>query len=173
MEGSAIPVGRAMTHILGVRQPHTIEATLPGADALSVAMQLSNFWRDIGYDWSIGRVYLPQEDLQRFGVSEADLAAGRISAQFIALLEFEFERTEAYYRQARPAVALLASGQWAVMSGLEVYRAILAGVRRNRYDVFHRRASTGKAHKLALALKAWLHTSLLDSKKGFLSYQDT
>ena len=59
MEGSALPVGRAMTYILGVRPPHTIEETLPYADSLSIAMQLSNFWRDIGPDWRIGRVYLP------------------------------------------------------------------------------------------------------------------
>ena len=67
MDGSAVPVGRAMTYILGVREPYGLEDALPGADALSVAMQLSNFWRDIGEDWTrIGRVYIPQEDLARF-----------------------------------------------------------------------------------------------------------
>ena len=84
MEGSALPVGRAMTHILGVRSPYTVEETLPYADSLSIAMQLSNFWRDIGPDWRIGRVYLPGEDLARFGVSEKDLAAGRITPDFVA-----------------------------------------------------------------------------------------
>jgi phytoene synthase len=59
MDGSAIVVGRAMTYILGVRQPYTIADTLPHADSLSIAMQLSNFWRDVGEDWSIGRVYIP------------------------------------------------------------------------------------------------------------------
>ncbi len=155
MQGSAIPVGRAMTHILGVRAPYRLEDAMPGADALSIAMQLSNFWRDIGYDWGIGRVYLPQEDLRRFGVSEQQLAKKAVTPQLIALLEFEFERTEAYYRQARQAVQMLASGRWAVMSALEVYRSIMAGIRRNRYDVFNHRAGTSKWQKLGLAAGAW------------------
>jgi phytoene synthase len=155
MAGSAIPVGRAMTYILGVRQPYAIEEALPGADALSIAMQLSNFWRDVGYDWRIGRVYLPQEDMQRFGVSEEQLALGKVAPELVELLEFEFERTEAYYRQARQAVALLAEGRWAVMSALEVYRAIIPGIRRNRYDVFNYKAGTSKWQKLSLAARAW------------------
>jgi phytoene synthase len=158
MGGSAIPVGRAMTYILGVKPPYVIEDALPGADALSIAMQLSNFWRDVGYDWRIGRVYLPQEDMARFNVTEADLAAGQATPNLVRLLEFEFERTEAYYRQARASVALLAEGRWAVMSGLEVYRAILFGIRRNRYDVFNTKAGTDKWQKLSLAARAWFQT---------------
>jgi 15-cis-phytoene synthase len=154
MEGSALPVGRAMTYILGVRQPYTVEETLPHADSLSIAMQLSNFWRDIGQDWGIGRVYIPQEDLARYGVSEADIAASRITPGFIALLEFEIQRTEAYYRDARIGVRRLATGRVGVMAGLEVYREILPSIRRNGYDVFTRRAGTSKAQKLRLALRA-------------------
>ncbi len=159
MEGSAIPVGRAMTFILGVRAPYSISDALPGADSLSIAMQLSNFWRDIGYDWGIRRVYLPQEDLQRFGYREAELAAGKITPSFIDLLEFEFERTEAFYAHARESIPMLASGRWAVMSGLEVYRGILDSIRRNHYDVFTRRAGTSAAGKLILALKAFWQVS--------------
>lgn len=155
MDGSAVPVGRAMTHILGVRRPQRVEDALGGADSLSIAMQLSNFWRDIGYDWSIGRIYLPGEDLDRFGYTETDLAAGRVDERFIALLEFEFERTEAYYREAREAIRMLASGRWAVLCGLEVYRAILDGIRRNRYDVYRRRAGATKWRKFGLAARAF------------------
>ena len=158
MDGSAIPVGRAMTHILGVRRPYSLKQALPGADSLSVAMQLSNFWRDIGYDWSIGRVYLPQEDMDRFDVSEAEIAAGQITSRFIDLLEFEFERTEHYYAGAERSVAMLETGRWAVMSGLEIYRAILPGIRRNRYNVFTRRAGAGTARKFGLAARAFLRT---------------
>jgi phytoene synthase len=154
MEGSALVVGRAMTYILGVRPRHTIAETLPHADSLSIAMQLSNFWRDIGEDWERGRVYIPGEDLERFGVTEADLAAARITPRFIRLLEFEFERTEAYYRHARAGVHLLETGRWGVMAGLEVYRAILACIRRNSYDVFTHRASASRLRKLGLALNA-------------------
>lgn len=155
MEGSALTVGRAMTYILGARPPYKIEDALPGADSLSIAMQLSNFWRDIGQDWGIGRVYLPQEDMDRFQVSEVDLAAGRITPQFIALLEFQIERTEAYYRHASESVKMLASGQWGVMSGLEIYRSILTSIRRNRYDVFQHRAGANGLRKAGLVLQSY------------------
>jgi phytoene synthase len=157
MDGSAIPVGRAMTYILGTRSPHHIADALPGADALSIAMQLSNFWRDIGDDYHrIDRVYIPQEDMERFGVTERVLAEKRVTPEFIALLEWEFDRTEAYYRAARKAVTMLDGGRWGVMSSLEIYRAILAGIRKNNYDVFGRRAGANDIQKLGLTLKARL-----------------
>lgn len=156
MDGSAIPVGRAMTYILGVAKPFSIAHALPGAEHLSLAMQMSNFWRDIGEDWRRGRVYLPQEDMEYFKVSESDLAEQRITPNFIQLLEFEFDRTEMHYNSARPSVHMLASGQVAVMSALEIYRAILDRIRANRYDVFNHRAGTGKLRKLSLIAKAYL-----------------
>jgi len=159
MEGSAIPVGRGMTYILGVQPPHALADALPGADSLSVAMQLSNFWRDIGQDWEVmGRIYSPLEDMERFGYHEADLAARRINRNLIELLEFEIERTEQYYAAARRSVSMLASGRWGVMSSLNIYRAILASIRRNGYDVFGRRAGTTVWQKLALTAHAWLAT---------------
>jgi phytoene synthase len=155
MEGSAIPVGRGMTYILGTRTPYTLDDALPGADSLSVAMQLSNFWRDIGQDFSdIGRVYLPQEDMARFKVTEDDLTARRINRNFIQLLEFQFERTEGYYAHAQESVKTLAAGRWGIMSSLKIYRAILSSIRRNGYDVFTRRARTNKLQKLGLVTKA-------------------
>lgn len=161
VEGSAMVVGRAMTYILGVRPGYTFEQVMPYADALSVAMQLSNFWRDIAYDWSIGRVYIPQEDLVRFGVREEEIAGGRITRSFKQLLEFEIERTEQYYRQAGLGVAMLASGQWGVMSGLEIYRAILTSIRRGQYNIFRRRAGASTAGKTALVARAWWNTRCL------------
>jgi len=155
MDGSAIPAGRAMTYILGTRPGISIEDALHGADCLSIAMQLSNFWRDIGSDWLLGRVYIPQEDMERFGYSESDLAARRIDPKLIDLLEFEFERTECYYDIARQSVKSLASGNWAVMSALEIYRSILASIRRNHYDVFGRRAGPGNMRKIGLAFKSY------------------
>jgi phytoene synthase len=157
MEGSAIPVGRAMTHILGVKTRHISDA-YPAADALSVAMQLSNFWRDIGEDWERGRIYIPQEDMERFHYSEDDLAAHRINRNLINLLEFEFQRTETYYEQARAGVGLLASGQLGVMSSLEFYHAILPGIRHNGYNIFTRRAETTRQQKIGLIVQAWWQT---------------
>ena len=155
MEGSAIAVGRAMTRILGVRPPFSFEEIIPYADSLAVAMQLSNFLRDVGQDWRRGRVYLPGEDLARFGVTENDLAAGRVTANFIALMEFEIERAEGYYRHAVDGVLRLRNGRWGIMAGFEVYRGIHDHIRRSNYDVFTRRASTNRAEKLLLALRAW------------------
>jgi phytoene synthase len=153
MEGSALPVGRAMTYIVGVLPPHTIEDTLPYADSLSNAMQLSNFWRDVGQDYRMGRVYFPLEDMARFGVREDDLEHHRITEAFISLMEYEMGRTEAYYRQAMPGIKRLAAGRSGVVAALEVYRAIHDSIRRNGYDVFTKRATTTKWQKLGLALR--------------------
>lgn len=155
MEGSAMTVGRVMVHILGTKTRRVRDA-FPAADALSIAMQLSNFWRDIGQDWEIGRVYIPQEDLQRFAYTEDQLAAGRVTQSFIDLLDYQIDRTEKYYQHAREGIKLLASGQWGVMSSLEIYRAILSGIRHNHYDVFSKRAGTTSWQKLALVARAYL-----------------
>lgn len=160
MDGSAIPVGRAMTYILGVKPEVKLEEAFQGADSLSIAMQLSNFWRDIGYDWSIGRIYIPLEDMERFHYSERDLREKKIDDRLIRLLEFEFERTEEYYTIARGSVKLLADGNWGVMSALEIYRAILASIRSNGYDVFNLRARTGTTKKIRLVLKSYLRTRI-------------
>jgi phytoene synthase len=158
MDGSAVPVGRAMTHILGVKEPYTYSEAFERADALSIAMQLSNFWRDIGQDWQIGRVYLPQEDMQIFEVSEEDLAAGRTSARFIELLEFEISRTDEFYESAREGVQMLAAGRWGVMSSLLIYQAILGSIRENNYDVFSKRARTNLVQKFGHLMNAWYMT---------------
>jgi phytoene synthase len=164
MDGSAVPVGRAMTYIVGVRAPYKVEETLSFADSLSIAMQLSNFWRDVGQDYRIGRIYLPLEDMARFSVSEDDLASARVTPAFVDLLEFEMARTEEYYRHAAQGVPRLAAGRWGVMAGLEVYRAIHGSIRRNGHDVFSMRATTSKAQKLGLAARAQWRLALLSAR---------
>jgi phytoene synthase len=153
MEGSAMPVGRAMSHILGTNTTNVSDA-YPAADSLSIAMQLSNFWRDIGEDWQRGRVYLPKEDLYFFGYSEEELAGGIVNENFKALLDFEIERTRNYYAQAREGVRLLISGRWGVMNSLEIYSAILDHIEQNKYDVFTQRAGALLRHRIWLVGKA-------------------
>jgi phytoene synthase len=153
MEGSAMPVGRVMSHILGTNTAKVSDAYI-AADNLSIAMQLSNFWRDIGEDWQRGRVYLPKEDMDSFSYSEEQLAAGIINENFIALLEFEIERTRNYYAQARKGINLLASGRWGVMNSLEIYSAILDYIEENKYNVFTERAGARLRRKLWLISKA-------------------
>ena len=161
MEGSAIAVGRAMTYILGVRPPYSLAEIIPRADSLAVAMQLSNFLRDVGQDWRRGRVYLPGEDLTRFGVTEDDIAAGRVTERFVQLMEFQIERAEGLYRDAVSGVRSLRNGRWGIMIALEVYRSIHDAIRRSNYDVFTRRAGTTRAEKLLLALRAWWRVYVL------------
>jgi phytoene synthase len=153
MDGSAIPVGRAMAHILGTNTAKVSDA-YPAADSLSIAMQLSNFWRDIGEDWQRGRVYLPQEDLFRFDYSEEQLAGGIVNENFITLLDFEIARTREYYAEAIKGVGLLSSGRWGVMNALHIYSAILDHIEENEYNVFARRASAPLWRKFWLVSKA-------------------
>lgn len=158
MAGSAIPVGRAMTYILGVAPPFTLEQALARADSLSIAMQLSNFWRDIGEDWDRGRVYIPQDDMQLFGVQEADLAARRATPALRRLLAFEAARTQDYYRHAAEGVSMLATGRWGVQSGLLIYQAILSSLERKGFNPFSGRARASDLKKIWLVARAWLQT---------------
>ena len=145
-----------MSHILGTNTAK-VRDTYPAADSLSIAMQLSNFWRDIGEDWQRGRVYLPVEDMESFDYSEEQLAAGIINENFMALLDFEITRTRNYYAQAREGIGLLASGRWGVMNSLEIYSAILDRIEENKYNVFAKRAGAPLPQKLWLVSKAgWL-----------------
>lgn len=151
-----MPVGRAMTHILGVRPGSTLEEALPRADSLSIAMQLSNFLRDIGEDWDRGRVYLPQDEMRRFGVREEDLAECRLTPALAQLLQYQVDRVEAYYRYAMPGVRMLGSGRWGVWSGLYIYRGIVRSLRRRKFDPFGSRLRASDPMKLALVAWAWL-----------------
>ncbi|HEV2092221.1 MAG TPA: phytoene/squalene synthase family protein, partial [Rubrobacter sp.] len=91
--GSAAVVGLMMCRVVG-----TVDGEAdPHAEALGVAMQLSNFLRDIGEDWRRGRVYLPLEDLKHFGYEEEDLASGVVDERFVALMRFEIERARRLY----------------------------------------------------------------------------
>jgi len=153
MEGSAMPVGRVLCHILGTNTDLVSEA-YPFADSLAVAMQLSNFWRDIGEDWHRGRVYLPQNDMEYFDYTEGELARGVMNEHFVALLEFEIERTRKYYSKAQVGIRLLSSGRWGVMNSLRIYQAILEHIEWNKYDVFTRRAGATLWRKFWLVGKA-------------------
>ena len=153
MEGSAIPVGRAMSHILGTKTPKVSDA-YSAADSLSIAMQLSNFWRDIGEDWQRGRIYLPKEDMDFFGYSEEELAARILNNNFAELLDFEIARTREYYARAQEGIHLLSSGRWGVMNSLEIYSAILNHIEGNKYNVFTQRAGAPLWRKFWLVSKA-------------------
>ena len=102
-------VGLTIVHIFGFQSPESRSAALPLAEKCGIAFQLTNILRDVREDADLGRVYLPAEDLARFGVSREDLKYGRRTEQFGRLMEFETERARSYYRESAPLLNLIAA----------------------------------------------------------------
>jgi len=147
----ASTVGVLVMPILGTIVP---EATGYGI-ALGRAMQMTNILRDVGEDARMGRIYLPAEDLRRFGCDEAAILAGAVDERFVTLMRFEIERVRALYREAEPGIILLApESRYTVRLALSLYRGILDRIERNGYDVFRRRAHVPLGVKLRSALRA-------------------
>jgi squalene synthase HpnC len=151
---SANPVGHLVLYLC--------EAYTPGnaafADHICTALQLANFWQDVSRDFDIGRVYLPEEDRQRFGYLESDLSERRYTPAFVELMRFEVDRTrDLFYRgmpllenippELRPDIELFLRG------GL----AILRKIERIRYNVWRRRPVLAKWEKAALLTGALWH----------------
>jgi phytoene synthase len=146
--GSASVVGVMMCYILGAVQPDALHY----AATMGLAMQMTNFLRDVGEDWARGRVYLPQDELQRFGVSETQIADGIVDDRWVALMRFQIDRCRALYAEAEQGIPLLPrEAQYPVLLGGRLYARILNAIERNGYDVFRLRARTTHAEKLALA----------------------
>ncbi|MEB3322682.1 MAG: phytoene synthase [Synechococcaceae cyanobacterium] len=119
------------------------------AVALGIANQLTNILRDVGEDRGRGRIYLPQEDLARFGYSEAELMAGTINDRWRALMAFQMERARAWFARSEAGVRWLsADARWPVWTSLRLYRGILDAIERHDYDVFNNRAFVPTAGKL-------------------------
>jgi phytoene synthase len=128
----------------------------PYAEQLGVALQLTNILRDIGEDARRGRVYLPLEDLARFGLTDADILAGRVDERFRALMRFEIARAQRLYQASWPGIALLSTdGRLAIGAAAEVYRGILGAIVANDFDVFGRRAYVPLAEKLLILWRVW------------------
>jgi phytoene synthase len=147
----ASTVGLLSIPIVGLRKGVSFEQAAPFAIQLGIALQLTNILRDVGEDAAQGRVYLPQEDLERFGLSREDVLNGVQDERFTTLIKFEIERARWLYRQAIPGIALLsASGQLAVGAAALLYRAILDEIELIAYRVHERRAFTSGKRKLAM-----------------------
>ena len=134
---------------------------LEHAKTLGTAMQLTNILRDVGEDLLRGRLYLPEEDLERFGLCAADLRERTQPERFRQLMEFQIERARRLYDEGLALIPLLSSarGRGAFQFAVEAYSAILEKIRANDYDVFGRRAHLSLGEKMALvpscALRAW------------------
>ena len=148
--GSAAVVGLMMCRVLGVEDRRAD----PHAEALGVAMQLSNFLRDMAEDWRRGRVYLPLEDLERFGYREGDLAAGVVDGRFVALMRFQIDRARELYAFSEEGIRYIPPGRrWPVVVARELYAGILGRIEARGYDVFSGRAETSRPRKLLVAAR--------------------
>ena len=136
------------------------------AENLGLALQLTNIIRDVSADIIRGRVYLPTEDLRRFGVTEDDLRAGRMTEAVVQLLRFECDRAHDYYRRAaqhlppEDARSLVAAE---IMGA--IYFEILRRIERNGYDVFSARIRVPRPQRAVIALRMWI-TALLGGPRG-------
>ena len=137
-----------------VYEPSSWEAARPRAESLGLALQQINIMRDVAEDWGLGRVYLPQEELERFDVSEEDMAAGRTGPAWSALMEHQAFRAETLMREGLELLPLLdRRSALCVRSFAGIYRGLLHQMRARDYDVFTERprlSAVGKVKAVAL-----------------------
>jgi phytoene synthase len=143
----ACVVGLVSIEIFGYKNPACREYAV----ALGYALQLTNIIRDVAEDARNGRIYLPQEDLERFGVTEADLLEGRHTPGFEALMQFEHDRARGFFTQA---ASLLPKEDRRHMLAAEMmgqmYGEILEKIRQRRFQVFGPRIGLSKLRKIAI-----------------------
>ncbi len=153
--GVASTVGLMSMHIIGYTGPEAV----PFAVKLGVALQLTNILRDVGEDWQQGRLYLPQDELASYGLTETDVALGRVGERWRTFMRFQIERTRGLYAEAWPGIALLdKDGRLAIAAAGTFYRAILDDIEAHDYDVFRRRAHVGTLNKLRRLPGLWWST---------------
>jgi squalene synthase HpnC len=148
---SANPVGRLVLYACGEANEKNFELS----DATCSALQLANFWQDVSVDYAKGRIYLPQDDMRHFGVSDETIAQGVATPEFRALLRYEVETARSLFEQGLPLIGrvnrdLALDLDLFSRGGLEILRAI----ERCNYDVLSARPAISKGTKLALALRA-------------------
>lgn len=157
---SANPVGRLVLYVFGYRDDERQRLS----DYTCTALQLANFWQDVRRDYAVGRLYLPLEDLKRFGCTEQTIAGGEATPEFKRLMAFEVERARDLFLQGLPLVGTV-SGKLKLdlalfsRGGLRVLDAI----REQGYDVLKKRPQVTKARKAWLLLGTYL-----DLKRGRL-----
>jgi squalene synthase HpnC len=156
---SATPVGRMVLYVLGYRDEERHQL----AEKTCIALQLANFWQDVTVDWTKGRVYLPQEDIRRFGLDESAIAAGKATGAFRRLVHYEVGRTQALFDEGRQLERLI---DRRARADVRLFRlggeAILRAIRRAEYDVLSARPTIPSHEKARMALFAGLRV-----KAGF------
>ncbi len=145
-------VGLTCIHVFGFRDPRAPDV----AERLGIAFQLTNILRDLRADYEMGRVYLPQEDLERFGVREAELA-GPVSARIVELMEFEAERAWRFYEEGAEIVGLVErDSRGALFALARTYSSLLAAIETRGFDVFSSRVRLKTSEKFGILVRAQL-----------------
>ena len=152
---SANPVGRLVLYACDEVPPEKIEENFRLSDATCTALQLANFWQDVRVDYAKGRVYIPQEDMRHFGVSDETISQGIATSEFRKLMRYEVDYARSLFEQGLPLIGrvnrdLSVDLDLFSRGGLEILRAI----ERRDYDVLSARPAISKSTKLALALRA-------------------
>ncbi len=157
--GVASTVGLMSMHITGYESEEAIRYAVK----LGVALQLTNILRDVAEDWERGRMYLPQDELKTYGLSESDITAGVAQGlyddRWRQFMVFQIARAHQIYEEAWPGLNLLhPQGRFAIAAAATFYRAILDDIKAHDYDVFSRRAYVGKWGKVRRLPSIWWQT---------------
>jgi len=148
---SANPVGHLVLYLCGYSDAERQQLS----DYTCTALQLANFWQDVFVDYGKGRIYLPLEDLRRFGVTGEDIAQRRATPQFVAMMKFEVERARDWFARGLPLVKKV-NRELAI--DLELFsrggQEILNAIERQDFDVLRARPEISKSRKLLLVLRA-------------------
>lgn len=153
---SADPVGRLVLALFGIRDADSWERS----DDICTGLQLANFWQDVERDLAIGRVYVPEEDMERFGLGREDFVARRRSPRLRQLMEFECGRAQGLFDRGRELERMV-RGRLGLQ--LKLYRlggqAVLDAIRRQGYDPFAGRPTVSPIRKARIAVSALLGSS--------------
>ncbi len=148
----ASAVGLASIEIFGYTDPRARQYAVD----LGIALQLTNILRDVGADARAGRIYLPQADLRRFGVTADDLRSGRYTPGFVSLMEHGVARARRFYRAAREAFPVRDARSLVAAEIMgRIYYALLCEIEARRFRVFGERIGLPTHRKVAIALRCW------------------
>jgi phytoene synthase len=146
-------VGLTCIHIFGFKN----EMAKEYAEYCGVAFQLTNILRDIKEDAGRNRIYIPQEDLVRFGYSEDDLTAGVLDDRFRNLMAFEIKRARDYYKLSMPLIKLVdLTSRSGLIAMIGIYSSLLSRIEERGYDVFSNRIALSSKEKIAIAARSIL-----------------
>lgn len=156
--GSAVVIGLEMLPILGYSDPRAIEA----ATALGTAFQLANFIRDIGEDIDRGRIYMPLDDLARFGVSEEMLLKRELTPEIVEAIKYQIARVRDLQDKAEAGIQYLDPiSRPCIRAASELYCGIVDEIEANGYDIFNKRATTSTWRRARVAGIAFIQTLFL------------